>query len=405
MTVPDASEHGRTPAEKEPLSLDERKFRLEQKRFELERLKSRGFLGFFNSNLGIVITAIIGAGTVTVSYLQLRISNQSASAQLELQRQISDSQIRLETEKAQIEQRKNDRGLQAELARLLLDKANEFNTDDEKRVPYLREVLITLPTDVGIRIMGRMANAASRPSLRSQWNDSVVNLQLSEAVPSATPSEFSITLDYLVAKFPQLADKRDRLTDLLDVSQELKLGDAQTTAIMLAYIFYKTFYLSILVENLNYSAQRLQEIFPRVFPVPSDAESVAHDPRALANKIYAHRFGNVEPDDGWRFRGRGYLMTTGRAEYQRASAFVGIDLIADPDALVTSKVAAREAIARVIQLPLDRRSIKDVMLAFQGGFVGLAEVQKNLEKLVPESPKLTEGLTIIPSATNDSSRN
>ena len=345
MTVPDASEHGRTPAEKEPLSLDERKFRLEQKRFEFERLKSRGFLGFFNSNLGIVITAIIGAGTVTVSYLQLRISNQSASAQLELQRQISDSQIRLETEKAQIEQRKNDRGLQAELARLLLDKANEFNTDDEKRVPYLREVLITLPTDVGIRIMRRMANAASRPSLRSQWNDSVVNLQLSEAVPSATPSEFSITLDYLVAKFPQLADKRDRLTDLLDVSQELKLGDAQTTAIMLAYIFYQTFYLSILVENLNYSAQRLQEIFPRVFPVPSDAESVAHDPRAIANKIYAHRFGNVEPDDGWRFRGRGYLMTTGRAEYQRASAFVGIDLIADPDALVTSKVAAREAIA------------------------------------------------------------
>jgi len=50
------------PAKEEPLSLDERRFQLELRKFELERSKSREH-GFFNNNLGIPITAMIGIAT------------------------------------------------------------------------------------------------------------------------------------------------------------------------------------------------------------------------------------------------------------------------------------------------------------------------------------------------------
>ena len=47
-------------------------FQLEQEKFKFEKSKARG-AGFFNNNLGIIITAIIGAATVSVSYFQLMI--------------------------------------------------------------------------------------------------------------------------------------------------------------------------------------------------------------------------------------------------------------------------------------------------------------------------------------------
>src|ERR1700759_438121 len=71
--------------------LEERKFQFEVLKFEQERARSRG-LGFFNANLGIIITAMIGVATVTVSYLQLRISSQSSAQQLALQKAVNAAQ-------------------------------------------------------------------------------------------------------------------------------------------------------------------------------------------------------------------------------------------------------------------------------------------------------------------------
>lgn len=40
--------------------------------------------------------------------------------------------------------------------------------------------------------------------------------------------------------------------------------------------------------------------------------------------------GNVEPGDGPRFKGRGYIQLTGRDNYKRVGAQIGIDLVASP---------------------------------------------------------------------------
>jgi putative chitinase len=70
-------------------------------------------------------------------------------------------------------------------------------------------------------------------------------------------------------------------------------------------------------ENLNYSAQRLMQVWPKRFPTLSAAKPYANNPRRLANKVYGDRLGNVDPDDGWIYRGRGLAQITGRANYQK----------------------------------------------------------------------------------------
>ncbi len=42
------------------------------------------------------------------------------------------------------------------------------------------------------------------------------------------------------------------------------------------------------------------------------------------------RLGNTEPGDGPRFKGRGYIQLTGRSNYTRISAQIGVDLVSQP---------------------------------------------------------------------------
>src|SRR5574339_742506 len=70
-------------------------------------------------------------------------------------------------------------------------------------------------------------------------------------------------------------------------------------------------------ENLNYSAQRLTQVWPKRFPSLSAAKPYANNPQRLANKVYGDRLGNVDPNDGWLFRGRGLAQITGRENYAR----------------------------------------------------------------------------------------
>lgn len=53
--------------------------------------------------------------------------------------------------------------------------------------------------------------------------------------------------------------------------------------------------------------------------------------------------GNTQIGDGFRFRGRGLLQTTGRANYKATGEALGVDLISAPEKLGTPPLAARSA--------------------------------------------------------------
>lgn len=55
----------------------------------------------------------------------------------------------------------------------------------------------------------------------------------------------------------------------------------------------------------------------------------------------ARELGNLTPGDGARFCGRGYVQLTGRANYAKAEAALGVPLVDDPDLALGADIAAK----------------------------------------------------------------
>jgi putative chitinase len=91
------------------------------------------------------------------------------------------------------------------------------------------------------------------------------------------------------------------------------------------------------VENMNYSAKRLLEIFPKYFRTMQEAQEYANKPNKIGCKVYANRLGNGDEQscDGYKFRGRGYIQCTGKNKYILLSKKFNVDLLQFPDKLAT----------------------------------------------------------------------
>jgi putative chitinase len=71
------------------------------------------------------------------------------------------------------------------------------------------------------------------------------------------------------------------------------------------------------------------------------ADGRGYDP--TTNPSLAAKLGNTEPGDGPRFKGRGLIQLTGRANYERAGKALGKDLLKDTSYLETPVGASRSA--------------------------------------------------------------
>jgi len=91
-------------------------------------------------------------------------------------------------------------------------------------------------------------------------------------------------------------------------------------------------------ENLNYSAKGLMGIFKKYFPDAAVAAKYERKPEQIANRVYASRMGNGDEasGDGWKYRGRGALQLTGKANYEAFAKWLGKpELLEKPDAVAT----------------------------------------------------------------------
>ena len=90
-------------------------------------------------------------------------------------------------------------------------------------------------------------------------------------------------------------------------------------------------------ENLNYSAEGLQKTFGKYF-TKELATSYAKQPEKIANRVYSSRMGNGNETsgEGWKFRGRGALQTTGKSNYEAFSKHIGKpEIMTNPDLVAT----------------------------------------------------------------------
>ena len=100
-----------------------------------------------------------------------------------------------------------------------------------------------------------------------------------------------------------------------------------------------------LEENLNYKPESLMKVWPSRFPDLPTAMKYAHNPEAIANKVYGGRMGNgvEETGDGWKYHGRGLIQLTGKENYDNCGKAIGIDLINQPGLLAQPDGAVMSA--------------------------------------------------------------
>jgi len=90
--------------------------------------------------------------------------------------------------------------------------------------------------------------------------------------------------------------------------------------------------------------------------------------------------GNTQPGDGQRFKGRGYIQVTGRANYEAAGRALGLDLVNNPELAARPENAARIAAwywnSRNLNSMADRGDFVGVTRRINGGTNGLASRQQ-----------------------------
>jgi len=135
-------------------------------------------------------------------------------------------------------------------------------------------------------------------------------------------------------------------------------------------------------ENLNYSAKGLMGIFKKYFPTQTLAEQYQKNPQKIASKVYGGRMGNGDEStgEGYKYRGRGFLQTTGKENYTKFTKFIGEDCVSNPDLVATKYPLASAAfffqsngLWSICDKGADDKTVTLVTKKVNGGGIGLTD--------------------------------
>lgn len=138
---------------------------------------------------------------------------------------------------------------------------------------------------------------------------------------------------------------------------------------------------TIVEEDMHYiTIARIRAMWPSRFPTDASAQPYLRNPIGLANKVYNGRMGNTGPNDGYMYRGRGLMQTTGKYSYNLLSQFLKVDVVSNPT-LVSSQYYFQSAIHMFNEKKLWNRvsgvtesDIRIVRKLINGGYNGIADV-------------------------------
>lgn len=187
---------------------------------------------------------------------------------------------------------------------------------------------------------------------------------------------------------------------------EFEINTPQRIASFIAQTAHESGGYTALSENLNYRAATLAACWPNRFavlgpdkkPVKENgklvptgvANSIAGKAELIANLVYSSRMGNgpAESGEGWKYRGRGLKQLTGKDNYTRCGASLGLDLVSNPDLLLEPMAAARSAgwfwKSNNLSSFADAGDIKGMTKKINGGFIGLEDREKRYKAVLAE---------------------
>ncbi len=186
---------------------------------------------------------------------------------------------------------------------------------------------------------------------------------------------------------PLAAKAPDAVVGALDAAmRRFEIATPARMAAFCAQLAHESGQLQRWTENLSYRWERLRQVFPKYFPSDAEARPFDRKPERIANRVYANRMGNgpEASGDGWRYRGRGPIQLTGKDNYRACGQGIGVDLVDDPDLLVTPEpgcLAAAWFWARNgLNALADAGDFVTITRRINGGLNGLAERREFWER-------------------------
>jgi putative chitinase len=181
--------------------------------------------------------------------------------------------------------------------------------------------------------------------------------------------------------FPNCKDPEGWVEAMNEVFPKYEINTPERIAAFIAQCGHESGGWRVFSENLNYSAKALDAVFGKYFVrAGRDAEEYHRQPEKIANVVYANRMDNGDTDsgDGWRYRGRGPIQLTGKANYTKFSEDMGVDAVEDPDMVSENKtVALMSAIwywnTNGLNKYADSGDIKTMTKRINGGYIGLED--------------------------------
>lgn len=126
-----------------------------------------------------------------------------------------------------------------------------------------------------------------------------------------------ITVPIFKTLYPSYKGDVDKFVATLNLEMgKASINTPKRIAAFLSQCAHESAGFTVFSENLNYSVVGLATVFPKYFN-NNTAKAYARNPQKIANKVYASRMGNGDEasGDGYRYRGRGILQLTGKANY------------------------------------------------------------------------------------------
>jgi len=211
-----------------------------------------------------------------------------------------------------------------------------------------------------------------------------IGLALALIILSASGMAIADEVDFTEQDLSDFSPKAEAhlVRALVEGKQEIKAAGITTSlrrlAHFLAQVATETGGLTRLDENLNYSEGGLLRTFSRT-RVPEDKakELAAISPpevkmRTIANWIYGDILGNNgrDTDDGWDYRGSGFIQLTGRGNYKARGDELKLALVERPDLARQVPEALRATVAywkaRAVNDAADDDDIRRVRMLVNG---------------------------------------
>ena len=199
----------------------------------------------------------------------------------------------------------------------------------------------------------------------------------------------SFNFDFTPEKLAKCLSRNKNTADLFHAFSEVlpryEITTVERVAAFLAQCGHESADFTTLKENLNYSAEGLSKVFPKRFPTVAAAQPYNRNPEKIANKIYADRMGNgpEASGEGYKFRGRGAIQLTGKENYSKFAASLGMDLTAAVAYCETLEGAIESACwfwnTNKLNALADASDIVGLTKRINGGTLGLDERKHHFE--------------------------